>query len=83
MSNSMSAFRVFDLAFFIPGAFVVVAGCAIRLSYFNVFGLTDAKAYTGLPVDYNGLILSFAFNGESVFLGLIAVIFTPENDCPA
>jgi len=52
---------------FIPGAFVVVAACAIRLSYFNVFGLTDAKTYTGLAVDYNGLILSFAFLFERFF----------------
>ena len=45
--------------------FSLVAGCAIRLSYFNVYGLTGGKTYTGLAVDYNGLIVSFAFLLES------------------
>ena len=45
--------------------FSLVAGCAIRLSYFNVYGLTGGKTYTGLAVDYNGLIVSFAFLFES------------------
>lgn len=47
--------------------FSLVAGCAIRLSYFNVFGLTNGKSYTGLAVDNNGLLLSFAFLFESLF----------------
>ncbi len=46
---------------FIPGAFAIVAGCAIRLSYFNIYGLTKGKTYTGLAVDYNGLIVSLFF----------------------
>lgn len=48
--------------------FFLVAGCAIRLSYFNVYGLTGGKTYTGLAVDYNGLIVSLAFLVEN-FLG--------------
>lgn len=36
---------------FIPGAFIIVAGCAIRLSYFNIYGLLDSKTYMGLSVD--------------------------------
>ena len=52
---------------FVPGAFILVAGCGIRLSYFNTYGLTDGKYYTGLPVDNNGLILSFAFIFEGFF----------------
>jgi len=47
--------------------FAIIAGCAIRLSYFNVYGLTGGKTYTGLAVDYNGLIVSFAFLFESFF----------------
>ena len=47
--------------------FSLIAGCAIRLSYFNVYGLTDGKTYTGLAVDFNGLIVSFAFLFESFF----------------
>jgi len=47
--------------------FSIIAGCAIRLSYFNVYGLTGGKTYTGLPVDYNGLAVSFAFLFQSFF----------------
>jgi CDP-diacylglycerol--serine O-phosphatidyltransferase len=46
---------------FLPGAFVIVATSAIRLSYFNVFGLIDDSTYMGLAVDNNGIILSFVF----------------------
>lgn len=52
---------------FIPGAFAIIAACAIRLSYFNMYGLTGGKTYTGLAVDNTGLIVSFAFVFESVF----------------
>lgn len=52
---------------YIPGAFAIVAACAIRLSYFNVYGLTGGKTYTGLAVDYNGLMVSLAFLFESFF----------------
>ncbi len=45
----------------LPGAFVIVATSAIRLSYFNVFGLIDDSTYRGLSVDNNGIILSFVF----------------------
>ena len=51
----------------IPVGFAIIAACAIRLSYFNVYGLTGNKTYTGLAVDYNGLIVSFAFLFESFF----------------
>ncbi len=46
---------------FIPGAFVIIAACAIRLSYFNIYGLIDSKTYKGLSVDNNALILAFIF----------------------
>jgi len=46
---------------YIPGAFFVITSVAIRLSYFNVYGLIDNKAYLGLSVDSNGLILPFIF----------------------
>ena len=65
---------------FVPGAFVIVASCAIRLSYFNIYGLTGGKTYTGLAVDYNGLIISFAFLFETFFnqtpfsIGLYALV---------
>ena len=52
---------------FLPGAFVIVAACAIRLSYFNVFGLNDDSTYMGLAVDNNGIILAFVFLFDGVF----------------
>ncbi|MCD6397867.1 MAG: CDP-alcohol phosphatidyltransferase family protein, partial [Spirochaetaceae bacterium] len=33
---------------FLPGAFFIVATSAIRLSYFNVFGMIDSNTYKGL-----------------------------------
>jgi len=52
---------------FVPGAFVIIATSAIRLSYFNVYGLIDSKTYKGLALDNNVLILAFAFSFESLF----------------
>ncbi len=52
---------------FVPGAFTIVAACAIRLSYFNVFGLLDDSTYLGLAVDNNGIILAFVFLFEVFF----------------
>ena len=52
---------------FIPGAFVIIAISAIRLSYFNVYGLIDSKTYKGLALDNNVLILAFVFLFESFF----------------
>ncbi len=46
---------------FLPGAFVIVAASAIRLSYFNVFGLIDDSTYMGLALDNNAIILAFVF----------------------
>ena len=52
---------------FIPGTFVIIATSAIRLSYFNVYGLIDSKTYKGLALDNNVLILAFLFLFESLF----------------
>ena len=57
---------------FLPGAFIILAGCVIRLSYFNIFGLNDDSSYTGMAVDNNGIIIAFLFIfepfiGHSVF----------------
>ncbi|WP_457617758.1 CDP-alcohol phosphatidyltransferase family protein [Lutibacter sp.] len=51
---------------FIPGAFVIIATSAIRLSYFNIYGLVAHK-YRGLALDNNVLILSFIFLFERFF----------------
>jgi archaetidylserine synthase len=50
---------------FLPGAFLMLAASAIRLSYFNIFGLNDDKTYIGLALDNNVLILAFVFLFES------------------
>jgi len=52
---------------FLPGAFVIIAASAIRLTYFNVYGLIDSKTYKGFPLDNNVLILAFVFLFEGVF----------------
>lgn len=52
---------------YVPGAILVVMAGVVRLSYFDVFGLEGGTAYTGLPLDINGLVLTFAF----LFEGLI------------
>lgn len=52
---------------FLPGAFAIVAASAIRLSYFNVFGLIDNATYMGLAVDNGGIILAFVFLFDGVF----------------
>ncbi|PCI93096.1 MAG: CDP-alcohol phosphatidyltransferase [Flavobacteriales bacterium] len=59
---------------FMPGAFIIVAACAIRLSYFNIYGLMDSKTYMGLSVDNNGIILAFAFLFEGFFSHLTFTI---------
>jgi len=60
---------------FFPGAFLLIAAAAIRLSYFNVFGLVDSHTYKGLALDNNVLILSFVFLFERLFShGVFSVI---------
>jgi len=54
-------------SWFLPGAFVIVAAPAIRLSYFNVFGMINDSTYLGMAVDNNGMILSFVFLFNAVF----------------
>jgi len=75
---------------FLPGAFLIVATCAIRLSYFNVFGLNDDSSYMGMAVDNNGIILAFVFLFESVFsqaifsviIYIIVITITALNVAP-
>ena len=52
---------------FLPGAFVIIAASAIRLTYFNVYGLIDSKTYKGFPLDNNVLILALVFLFEGFF----------------
>ena len=54
---------------FLVGAFLMMAGAAIRLSYFSTFGLAGGKHYTGLALDNNSIILVFIFLFEGIFSG--------------
>ncbi len=46
---------------YLPGAFLMVAASALRLSYFSTFGLAGGTSYTGLALDNNNLILVAVF----------------------
>jgi len=52
---------------YIPGAFIIIAAAALRLSYFNVFGLVDKSSYTGMAMDNNCIILVFVFLFSGLF----------------
>ncbi|NOR80275.1 MAG: CDP-alcohol phosphatidyltransferase [Methyloprofundus sp.] len=54
---------------YLLGAFLMMAGSAIRLSYFSTFGLAGGSQYTGLALDNNNIILVFIFLLEGVFNG--------------
>ena len=61
---------------FLIGAFLMVAGSALRLSYFSTFGLAGGSKYTGLALDNNNIILVFLFLFEGLFNeGTFTVIF--------
>ena len=64
---------------FVPGAILIVAAGALRLSYFNVFGLLDGSSYTGLAVDNNAIAVTFLFVfnealSYSVFVTLLYIL---------
>lgn len=75
---------------FVPGAFLIVATSAIRLSYFNIFGLIDDKTYMGLALDNNLIILAFVFLFEgfinrtvfSIILYALLMVFVVFNLAP-
>jgi phosphatidylserine synthase len=52
---------------YIPGAFIIIAAAALRLSYFNVFGLVDRSSYMGMALDNNVIILVFVFLFNGLF----------------
>jgi CDP-diacylglycerol--serine O-phosphatidyltransferase len=60
---------------YLPGAFLMLAASAIRLSYFSTFGLAGGTKYTGLALDNNNIILVFIFLFEGNFSeGIFSVI---------
>jgi phosphatidylserine synthase len=62
-------------AWYLPGAFVIVATSAVRLCYFNVFGLVDSSTYKGLALDNNVIFFAFIFLFERFFSpGIFSII---------
>ena len=60
---------------FLPGAFLMLAAAAIRLSYFSTFGLADGAKYIGLAMDNNNIVIVFIFLFEGLFSsGIFSVI---------
>ncbi len=60
---------------FLPGVFIIISVSAIRLSYFNTYGLSSSTKYTGMALDNNNLILAFIFMFESIFsVGVFSVV---------
>jgi len=60
---------------YLPGAFLMLAASALRLSYFTTFGLAGGTNYTGLALDNNNIILVFIFLFEGIFSqGVFSVI---------
>jgi len=60
---------------YLPGAFLMLAASALRLSYFSTFGLAGGSKYTGLALDNNNILLVFIFLFEGIFSqGVFSVI---------
>jgi len=58
-------------------AFIMISASALRLSYFNTFGLSGGSKYTGLALDNNGIILVFIFLFEPLFsVGVFTIILS-------
>lgn len=77
-------------AWYLPGAFFILAAGVIRLSYFNVFGLVDKSTYLGLALDNNVLLLAvvFLFNSLmsqgafSIVLYIVLMVLAVLNVAP-
>ena len=50
----------------LTGGFIIIAASALRLSYFNTYGLSGGSKYTGMALDSNNIILVFIFLLESI-----------------
>lgn len=60
---------------YLPGAFLILAASALRLSYFTTYGLDGGTKYTGLALDNNNIVLVFIFLFESLFShGIFSII---------
>jgi len=75
---------------FLPGAFLILAASALRLSFFNIYGLAGKSTYMGLALDNNALIVVALFVFEpflspsvfAVVLYLTLVLLSVLNVAP-
>jgi CDP-diacylglycerol--serine O-phosphatidyltransferase len=75
---------------FLPGAFALIAACALRLGYFNVYGMVSKSTYLGLASDNNAIIVAIIFLLEgivsrgafSVILYVTVVLLAIANVAP-
>jgi len=75
----LMGYAEFSLPWLVP-AFIVLGAAAVRLSWFNVFGLREDGSYNGLALDNNILIAApfFLFSGSfdsRTFAWILAVLF--------
>ena len=73
---SLSRFSLWLL----PVLFFILASTALRLSFFNIFGLMENKTYIGLSLDHNILVFAFVFLfrdlfSPAVFLFILSFVF--------
>lgn len=60
---------------FLVAVFLMTAASAMRLSYFNTFGLAGGSKYTGLALDNNNIIHVFVFLFAGAFSsGIFAIV---------
>ena len=52
---------------FIPGALYLICAGAIRLAYFNTYGLKEDGAYSGVPIGINIILMPLIF----IFLNIL------------
>ncbi|MDC1357149.1 CDP-alcohol phosphatidyltransferase family protein [Pseudomonadota bacterium] len=76
--------------YFLLVTFIMLVFGTIRLSYFNTFGLSNDKKYTGLAIDNNSIIFVFLFMFSeyfdretfAIFLGASGLILAILNVSP-
>lgn len=66
-------------AWFVPGAFLILAAAVIRLSHFNVFWLVGGSTYRGLALDNNVIVLAAVFAlrplvGAPLFVAIVYAV---------
>ncbi|MDC0458017.1 CDP-alcohol phosphatidyltransferase family protein [Alphaproteobacteria bacterium] len=76
--------------YFLLVTFIMLVFGAVRLSYFNTFGLSNDEKYTGLAIDNNSIIFVFLFMFSeyfdretfSIFLGASGLLLAILNVSP-